>query len=201
MDIYTAEQIINLIKEKANEFGRTPYCNEIRKICNLAIYHFKTWNKALKKAGLKVNKRSKLSEKQKKKYKANYDKKHRKKSKDYENNEKRNYIVNELLKLKEKLKRTPTIREFSNMNKKISEYLIYKYFKDYKDLFNLAGLESTKITSSKEKIIKKIQEIAKELGRTPTWKESKIPYKTLKEHIGTYTQAVIAAGLTPNRKV
>lgn len=52
---YTDEQLINIIKDKANELGRSPYFKEVEG-ASVAAKRFGSWNNALKVAGLKVNK-------------------------------------------------------------------------------------------------------------------------------------------------
>ncbi|WP_395894883.1 homing endonuclease associated repeat-containing protein (plasmid) [Bacillus safensis subsp. safensis] len=53
---YTEEELINALKDKASELGRTPRTRDMR--CRDAIRnHFGSFNKALELAGLKINKK------------------------------------------------------------------------------------------------------------------------------------------------
>lgn len=56
---YTEQDLLKIIKSKANELGRTPKFSEIKEI-KPVLKTFGTWNNALKNAELKINrKRSK----------------------------------------------------------------------------------------------------------------------------------------------
>lgn len=57
------EELINLIKAKAKELGRTPKRREFKHY-NLAIKRFGSWNNSIEKVGLKVTKRANYTEEQ-----------------------------------------------------------------------------------------------------------------------------------------
>jgi hypothetical protein len=54
-ETYTKEELLNIIKDKCKELGRTPRSNEVTDIITSIKYHFGTWNKALEEAQIDIN--------------------------------------------------------------------------------------------------------------------------------------------------
>ncbi len=203
----TKEEVIQKVKEKSKELRRSPYSYELQNICYQGIKFFGSWNETLRLAGLKINKRKKLSSEEKKEYKKNYEKLHRGRAKDYSNTEKREVFIDKFLKLKNELNRNPILAELLNLPPRLPENQFYKYFKDIDDLYSELSKHGIKrkryippapqITSKKE-VIKRIQEAYSKLGEIPTTRQIGTGYETIKKYFGNYSNALKEAGLKQN---
>ncbi|UNL92004.1 hypothetical protein IE382_23005 (plasmid) [Bacillus subtilis] len=168
----TEEELIEYLQEKAKELGRPPQGNEI-KHTGAIINCFGSFNKGLEAAGLTPGRRKKYSKEQ---------------------------LIEILQQKAKELGRSP-------MQKEIKQFgAIKRHFGSFNKALKAAGLtpnieHSRNRTNpyTKEELIEILQQKAKELGRSPMQKEIK-QFDAVKRHFGNLNNALMAAGLTPNKR-
>ncbi|MEC0394649.1 hypothetical protein P8832_23105 [Bacillus subtilis] len=168
----TEEELIEYLQEKAKELGRPPQGNEI-KHTGAIINCFGSFNKGLEAAGLTPGRRKKYSKEQ---------------------------LIEILQQKAKELGRSP-------MQKEIKQFgAIKRHFGSFNEALKTAGLtpniEHSRTRSTpytKEELIEILQQKAKELDRSPMQKEIK-QFDAVKRHFGNLNNALMAAGLTPNKR-
>ncbi|MCT6684578.1 hypothetical protein N0B21_20570 [Bacillus velezensis] len=168
----TEEELIEYLQEKAKELGRPPQGNEI-KHTGAIINCFGSFNKGLEAAGLTPGRRKKYSKEQ---------------------------LIEILQQKAKELGRSP-------MQKEIKQFgAIKRHFGSFNEALKTAGLtpniEHSRTRSTpytKEELIEILQQKAKELDRSPMQKEIK-QFGAVKRHFGNLNNALMAAGLTPNKR-
>jgi len=178
---YTKEELLDLLRKKAKELGRSPKGKEINQDKNypdISIYseHFGTFNNALKEAGLEV------------KYQF------RKWTKED--------LLNKLIKKANQIGKTPTQKNIDKDPLMPAKGNYGKYFGSFTNAVRLAGLD-VNYNHSKQELINLLQKLSKQLNRTPTRtdmnKAKGYPsYTPFVEKFGSYTAACLRAGLIPN---
>jgi hypothetical protein len=172
------EQLIEDLQEFAEELGRTPTAREMNEDgqWDSTTYqkHFGSWNNALDKAELSVNK-----------------------------NVSRERLISGLQKFAKELGRTPTKREMEE-DGPWNSTTYQKHFGSWNNALNKAGLSVNKeFDISRERLISDLQEFAKELGKAPTKGKMKEggPWdsKTYQKYFGSWNNALDQAGLEINR--
>lgn len=107
--------------------------------------------------------------------------------------------------LAKELGRTPKMKEFNSDRRVASINTVRRYFSYWNDFLEEAGLEvAYRRDHSGDEMIKQVQMLAKELGRTPTCTEfSKDPrlvcYGTVRRYFGCWNNLLKHAKLKPNR--
>ncbi|MCY9186657.1 homing endonuclease associated repeat-containing protein [Bacillus halotolerans] len=167
---YTREDLVDILRRKAEELERTPKFKEVSQR-TVIVKHFGSFNKGLKAAGLKPN---------------------RKRSKNEYTKEE---LIEILQKRAKELGRTPKVKEVTQIGS------IVKHFGGFNKGLEAAGLKilQSKKQYTKEELIAILQQKAKGLGRTPKAKEIK-QYKSILNLFGSYKKALEAAGLIKNKK-
>ncbi|NFF75899.1 hypothetical protein FCV38_02600 [Clostridium sporogenes] len=177
---YTDEELLQQIKNKAQELGRIPKSYEVRQGI-VIINRFGSWINALKLAGFSEE------EFEKSKRIKSYARKYKK------------YTDEDLLKqIRDKykeLKRIPTTCEVDNYVN------IIRRFKGWKNALRKAGFSEKEINSynkkyTKQELLHLIKEKSKELNRIPTIREmGKLNYHFCKI-FGTWENALLEAGFS-----
>ena len=179
--VKTDEALSDLLKVRS-ELGKPPSKAEYN---DLGTYSAQTiirrvggWNKALDQLGLEINQRWKISDEE---------------------------LLSELSEVTEKLGRPPSIEEYKQRGKIHPDTFINR-FGGWRDAIKEAGHEPTYRKSnliSKEDLITELQQIADDLGETPTKRQyhnhSDTEYHptTQVNRFGAWKEAVEAAGLEP----
>ncbi|MEX3914329.1 hypothetical protein AB4672_21385 [Bacillus paralicheniformis] len=166
---YTKEDLINILQRKAEELERTPKFKEVSQR-TVIVKYFGSFNKGLKAAGLKPNRKRSKNE----------------------------YTIEELIEILQKkskeLGRTPKVKEVGQVGS------IVKHFGSYNKGLEAAGLKKRQLKKqyTKEELIAILQQKAKELRRAP--KSTEISQRSsISRHFGSFNAGLKAAGLTPNR--
>ena len=179
-NLYSDEELIDLLKAKAESLGRTPTKKDIGSdesmpSANTYENRFGSWNKALKAAGLSLN-----------------------------NNFCSNEELISLLKAKaESLGRTPTAKDI-NSDKSMPSVIVYiNRFGSWNKSLEAAGLSLDNNLYSGEELIELLKAKAESLGRTPTMTDVKsdksMPSaETYRSRFGSWQNALRAAGLSIN---
>ncbi|MCY9308676.1 hypothetical protein MOF23_06765 [Bacillus inaquosorum] len=170
--LQSEEELIEYLQEKAKELGRPPQGNEI-KHTGAIINCFGSFNKGLKAAGLTPVRRKEYSKEQ---------------------------LIEILQQKANEFGRSP-------MQKEIKQFgAIQRNFGSFNKALKAAGLtpniEHSRTRTkpyTKEELIEILQQKAKELGRSPMQKEIK-QFDAIKRNFGNLNNALLAAGLTPNKR-
>ncbi|CAI6330960.1 homing endonuclease associated repeat-containing protein [Bacillus subtilis] len=171
---YSKEQLIKILQQFADEFGRTPRRTDIKEY-NSIRRCFGSFNAGLRAAGFTPNK---------------------------EGTYEQSYTEEELLEIlreaEKKLGRAPKFTEIKQRQ------TIVNHFGTFNAGLKAAGLtlnrEGSKTTPyTKEQLIEVLCKMASELGRTPKSKE--VPQlEAIKRCFGSFNNALMAAGLPLNSK-
>lgn len=170
---YTKEVLIEIIQEKAKTLNRTPKRSEIKEACSV-VRVFGSFSDGIVAAGLKPTRR----------------KFNRKPCNKTSNQE----IIIEIQNKAKELGRTPKISEVD-----IGKIAINK-FGSWNKALQAAGLEVNQKSYTRSEIIQLFQEYAKENNRTPRQCDLSINDNVCRRIFGSWSEAVRAAGLTPNTK-
>ncbi len=175
----TDEELIDLLKKKANCLGRTPMVVDVNSDCAMPSINsyknrFGSWNKALKVAGLLPN-RFHITDEE---------------------------LIDFLKAKAESLGRTPNQRDVKYDRTMPSLNTYVNKFGSWNRALKEAGL-SVNVGRTNEELIDLLKAKAESLGRTPTIRDinsdksmpSTMPYIKI---FGSWNQALKAAGLTPN---
>lgn len=174
---YTKEELIKLIKDKAEETGRTPSAKEMDCARTVNRY-FGSWNKAIEEAGLKVLGRGGKNG----------------------GGKRINRTDNELIEIvKQEAKRLG--RAPKRIESSVVDACEYR-FGTWNNTLRKAGLDINTIRTKRtdEELLQMIKDKAKELKRTPTVKEMGNFNMTIVRRFGTWNKAVEKAGLEANNK-
>lgn len=176
---WSKEKIVLELKKIANEMHRTPRVvdlaqNERWDLVKAATRFFGTYTNAIKQSKLKPN--------------LTY--------------WSRSLIIKELKKIYKQIGHTPTYRELRKIRLDL-QAAIERHFKKYNNAIISAGLPLNNIRWSKSKVIKKLQQVARKLGRTPTERDLRALnffdlFGATVVWFGSYNNAIISAGLKPN---
>ncbi|KRT87143.1 MULTISPECIES: homing endonuclease associated repeat-containing protein [Bacillus] len=216
---YTKEELIEMLKSRAEELGRSPRQREVKQYSTI-VNHFGTFNNGLEAARLIPNKdytkeelieilqqRSKELGRSPKKEEVKQDQTIRRNFGSFNKGleaagltpgKRREYTEEELIdilqnKAKE-LGRPPKKREVRQWS------AIVKHFGSFNKGLEAAGLTPRKRREyTEEELIHILQEKAKELGRSPKQMEVK-QWSTIVKRFGNFNKGLIAAGLAPNHK-
>ena len=221
---YTEEELIEILQYKAKELGRTPKSNEIKQFQTI-VKHFGSFNQGLEAAGLAFNReRSRSNPYTKEELIEILQHKAKKLGRTPTQREvkqagiiqkhfgsfnkgleaaglptnKKDQTEEELIEyLQEKAKelgRPPQGNEIKHTG------AIINCFGSFNKGLEAAGLTPGRRKKySKEQLIEILQQKAKELGRSPMQKEIK-QFGAVKRHFGNLNNALMAAGLTPNKR-
>ncbi|MFB7351122.1 homing endonuclease associated repeat-containing protein [Bacillus thuringiensis] len=170
---YSKEELIEIIQEKAKTLNRTPKRSEIKEACSV-VRVFGSFSDGIIAAGLKPTRR----------------KFNRKPCNETSKQE----IIIEIQNKAEELGRTPR-----NCEVDIGKIAINK-FGSWNKALQAAGLEVNQKSYTRSEIIQLFQEYAKENKRTPRQCDLSINDNVYRRIFGSWSEAVRAAGLTPNTK-
>ncbi|PFA83260.1 homing endonuclease associated repeat-containing protein, partial [Bacillus cereus] len=171
--IYSKEELIEIIQEKAKTLNRTPKRSEIKEACSV-VKVFGSFSDGIIAAGLKPTRR----------------KFNRKPCNETSKQE----IIIEIRNKAEALGRTP-----KNSEVDIGKIAINK-FGSWNKALQAAGLEVNQKSYTRSEIIQLFQAYAKENKRTPRQCDLSINDNVYRRIFGSWSEAVRAAGLTPNTK-
>ena len=162
---YTTEELLDVLKAKAKELGRTPCHSEFPHATTISK-RFGNWNKAREAAGLSIKRRDEYTKEE----------------------------LLDIIKAKaEELGRAPFGYEISQRK------AIVKNFDSWDNAIEAAGLYINRQNYTDEQLIEIMKEKAKELGRKPRSKEiSQIV--TITKRFGSWDKALEAAGICTSRK-
>ena len=177
------EQLLEDLREFADELGKTPTETEMRKKgpWHGGTYqnHFGSWNNALQQAGLKVNQTKEIPESKER-------------------------LLDDLREFANKLGKTPTAPEMDKKGQ-WSGKTYHNHFGSWNDALQEVGLEINKendVPESKEQLLDDLREFADGLKKTPTAAEmnDKGPWdeKVYRNQFGSWNNAVQEAGLEIN---
>ena len=170
---WTEDEVIESIRKMTEELGRPPYADEMRSPYpskDTIRKLFGTHSEAVKRAGLDV---------------------------EYKTYTKEEAVVR-IRELTKELGRPPKTEEMTRPTKNVCVRLFGSWENALKEANDGQGLPKRNWTKG-ESIIR-ILEVAQELGHTPSQKEMHHPgYAYLKRLFGSYNNAIIAAGLEPNK--
>ncbi|MEC0383451.1 hypothetical protein P8818_00445 [Bacillus velezensis] len=165
---YTEENLIEILRQKAKELGRTPKAKEVGQVGSIVKY-FGSYNKGLEAAGLKKRQFEKQCTKEE--------------------------LIAILQQKAKELRRAPKSTEISQRSS------IFRHFGSFNAGLQAAGLtpnQTKRKTYTEENLIEILQQKAKELGRTPKAKEI-TQYKSMLKHFGSFNAGLEAAGLASNQ--
>ena len=165
---YTEENLIEILRQKAKELGRTPKAKEVGQVGSIVKY-FGSYNKGLEAAGLKKRQFEKQCTKEE--------------------------LIAILQQKAKELRRAPKSTEISQRSS------IFRHFGSFNAGLQAAGLtpnQTKRKTYTEENLIEILQQKAKELGRTPKAKEI-TQYKSILKHFGSFNAGLEAAGLASNQ--
>lgn len=184
------DEMLNLLIKKAKKIGFTPSSKEVNEdpnMPNTSSYEkrFGSYNKAVEKAGLTPNKKG-----------ASYN--FRRELSD-------NDLLRQLRRKAEELGRTPFAREVDQDPNMASVSTFLARFGTYLRAVRKAGLQPAKVRYTDEELLELLRQKTAELGRVPLLKEidqdPDLPASSLYyTHFRNYSNAVMKAGLKPNRK-
>lgn len=178
---YTNEEMLERLRDKARELGRSPHVKDLQDDENMPTFHmyrrcFGSFNKALILAGLRPFL-----------------------WKDVSNEE-----LLDLLRMKaQELGRTPMYREVQDDPDMPTPSVYEKRFGNFRNVIKRAGLKIIDWHgASNEELLELLRKKAKELGRAPTYddveKDPDMPSpQTYKKRFKGFHEAIVAAGLTP----
>ncbi len=193
---YSREFLLKTLKDLAAELGHTPSSKELLKWRGIAgpvfASRFGSIRRAHEEAGLAPNKRgAQFGNKPK----------HRQKYKPEE-------LIEAVREVAKELGKTPGIKEMIK-RKRLYPHQFKKYFGGYRNAVIQAGLVPNEhdfgggrdVKYGPEELISILQEVAKELDKTPNIlyleNHRKIYFKHFKRHFGSYKNALVKAGLEP----
>lgn len=123
----------------------------------------------------------------------------------YETDDAKDLIIDQVRRLAAVLGRTPTQDEFNYSRRTSSARTVRKYFGTWNQLLEAAGLMiNLHRNIPNELIIKQLQTLAQELGKTPSSLEFELDSRTVSHNLvirrfGTWNNLVRQAGLKVNR--
>lgn len=179
---YTNKELIDILQKLAKKLGHTPRRVDINEDCpNLDTYerHFGSYEKAIKKAGLKpIPSHLRITEEE---------------------------LIKKLKDLARVLKHTPSMREMAKTKNYPDPSTYQDRFGSWKKALKKAGLEKSLKLISDKKLIRDLKRLAKELAHTPTYWEmaglENYPHpRTYSDRFGSWGKAIKKAGLTPVKK-
>ncbi|MFQ6009652.1 MAG: homing endonuclease associated repeat-containing protein [Candidatus Aenigmatarchaeota archaeon] len=186
-DFYTDKELLSLLKNKAEELGRTPTVREVntdKSMPGASTYsdRFGSWNKAVKAAGLEP-------------YNQKFEKQ-------YSNEE----LLNVLKKKAKELGRTPHVSDIDADKSIASIAIYYQRFGSFKNALKEAGLERKNYNYSDEELVDILKKKHEEAGKSPTAREidedKSIPSSnTYISRFGSWNKALEAANIEPNYKI
>lgn len=180
MKKYSKEYLIEKLKELSIKLGKTPTIKDLRKEKNIPSYiafytNFRSWNNALKSAGLNLNYEYKFySEKE---------------------------LLDLLIKFKKNKGRSPKIEDFQKDTNLPAPNTYFDRFGSWNNALKLANLEINERKDYRnDELINILKKLSKELGRTPMMRdlESKkdLPCaEVFKIHFSSWNNALKYAGL------
>ena len=169
------------LERLADELGRTPGLRDMNQhgghSSKTYQKKFGSWNEALKQAGIPINNEHDIA---------------------------KSDLLDELIRLKDQLGRTPTSRDMA----KKGTYGTSNYpnkFGSWNDAVREAGLEPTRERDvPREDIIDELKRVAEELGKPPNTEEMKehgcYGVNTCSNEFGTWNEALKAAGVGTNKE-
>lgn len=183
---YTKEKLVQQLRRKFRELGRSPTAKEIDEAPEMASMQtfrrvFGSHRKALKAAKLpQALVGGKNTEQE---------------------------LIDQLRELYIKLGRTPTIKDVKSEPGIASVYTFKRTFGSFKEALISAGISTdrSRVKYGRNDLIRQLQRKAEELGRAPLQKEidsdPEMPsVHAYRSEFGCYNAAVMAAGLKTNRK-
>ena len=181
---YNREELIELLVKLGEKLGRTPTSEDLKAdkdmpCVNTYVKLFGSWNKALEAAGFKPN---------------------------LKNGWTREELIELLVKLGEKLGRTPTIKDVNTAEDMPSNATYAKYFGSWNKALGAAGFKpNVRYDWTEEKLIELLVKFKKKLGRIPTMEDVRAAKDmpsaaTYQRLFGSWNKALGAAGLKPNMK-
>jgi len=176
---YTDEDLLSNLQEFAEELGRTPSQPQMNKkgphYASTYRRRFGSWNKAIEKAGLEVNDRQNIPERE---------------------------LLEELKRLAKVFGRPPKTDDMEEFGR-FSESLYWNRFGSWNTALQEAGLPvKYKMTSPDEQeVIEELTRISEIVGRTPRQKDMEehgvYSVNTCIRRFGTWNDAVRASGFEP----
>ena len=176
---WTREELIELLVKFKKKLGRIPKMEDVKAAedmpsANTYIKYFGSWNRALEAAGLKPNLKLGWT---------------------------REELIEFLVKLGEKLGRTPTTRDVNNTEDMPNACTYRNYFGSWNNALEAAGLSpNMRYDWTREELIELLVKLGEKLGRTPVIKDvgadkdmpSAYAYMRF---FGSWNKALKAAGL------
>lgn len=172
---YSEEELLNIVKNLANEMNRTPRLSDLNKREDLpspSTYqnNFESWNAVLEKLDIPRNRY----------------------------NDRGDELLNHLREMSEKLGRTPRVSDIDDADNRPSSVHFHKQFGSWNNALRAAGLEINKIGGSRyteEELLCHIRELEDELGRTPTGSdmnddEDRPTTATYRNYFGKWSKAL-----------
>lgn len=172
-------ELIEALEELAAELGRTPTKQEMEEKGrfgrNTYNKHFGSWNNALEKCGLEPNKIHGIGKTE---------------------------LLNEIKNLADELGETPTQKDMREYGR-FSPVPYFDRFGTWNNSLKEAGLkENREYGISEESLIKKLKQVARQLGHTPTLEEFRqltdYSTKPYRDNWGSWNKALEKAGLEKN---
>ena len=173
--------LINELQRLADELGRTPGLRDMNQhgAHSSKTYQkkFGSWNEALKQAGIEINNEHDIA---------------------------KSDLLDELIRLKNLLGRTPTSRDMAEKGKYGTSNYPNK-FASWNDAVREAGLEPTRDRDvPREELIDEIQRLAEEFGGPPTVAEMRehgdYGVSTCSDEFGAWNEALKTAGVGTNKE-
>jgi len=173
--------LINELQRLADELGRTPGLRDMNQhgAHSSKTYQkkFGSWNEALKQAGIEINNEHDIA---------------------------KSDLLDELIRLKNLLGRTPTSRDMAEKGKYGTSNYPNK-FASWNDAVREAGLEPTRDRDvPREELINEIQRLAEEFGGPPTVAEMRehgdYGVSTCSDEFGAWNEALKTAGVGTNKE-
>ena len=145
---YDREELLGYLEEFAQEYGKSPSIEEMSNVdkypsANTYMSYFGSWNDALREADLQPNQTG---------------------PKEYSETE----LIQHLKELADELGQNPTSKDMKGAQGRPSPTTYRKNFDSWNNALQKANLSLNKHRSDADELIKHLQELASELGRTPT---------------------------------
>lgn len=180
---YTNEDIIAQVLMLADERGRTPtllnFAKDERTVSTRVVWdRFGSWNNLLEAAGLRLNIPRCTDEE----------------------------LIAQAQMMAKELGRAPKKKEFIIDSRTASAETVLRRFGSWNRFLSIAELKPNRMTEfSDDELIKQVQTLAAELGKTPTQKEFEKDSRTasirvIKRHFGSWNKFLQAAGIELNVK-
>jgi hypothetical protein len=181
---YSEIELLEEFNRLAEELGHTPTVSDMDehgKITSTPFYdHFDSWDDLVEKSDLPPTRQSGQT----------------RPSKDH--------LIEDFKRVSEELNRTPKTTDIAEHGK-YSFQQYYYAFNDWNDVADAAGLPSTSRGIPDEDLLDDLTRLADDLGHTPKQdeviKDGKYSVKPYRARWGTFNEALVAAGLKPNREV